>query len=39
LSGEVISFGKKVLSTQQTEDIEKAYCIAGEAMNKNIKEK
>lgn len=39
LSGEVISHGKKVLSTQQSEDIEKAYCIAGEGMDKNIREK
>ena len=37
LSGEVISHGKRVLTSQQSQDIEKAYCIAGEGMNKNIK--
>lgn len=39
LSGEVIALGKRVLREQEKETLERAYCVAGDGMEVNIKEK
>jgi enoyl-CoA hydratase/carnithine racemase len=36
LSGEVLALGKRVLASQQSLDLEKAYCVASEGMRENI---